>query len=527
MLRVFQNDLLNTDDFIITLELVPGKESTGRSVDTVMGIAQDSFSDGRVSAVSITDNPGGNPSLSPDVLSHQIFKVGMDVIVHFTCRDLNRVGMESRALQLAMMGMKNLLALTGDYTGKGFGGQGAPVFDLDSVNLQMMLQHLSQRINASGDPDGFFTGCAVSPFKYTEAECFAQYAKLCRKIAAGAQFVITQLGYDAYKLIELTKILKAAGTDIPLFGSTYVLTPKAARIMNQGGVPGAVVTDKLLKQVEAEWKDPQQGRKLAVERIARLGAILKGIGYRGMHLGGIHNSFDAAGRIIDRIQEIEDHWQEFIAEFEFPTPGGFYAFPKNVRPDLQVPAFGEKPVALGVREKLHFQFHKFIHERFFSFESKSAPLFSKLCRWVDDRPGARQMLHHSEAVVKKLLLDCQLCGDCGVQHVAFLCPESQCPKHTRNGACGGSRDNRCEVYPERQCVWVRAYRRLLASKESQKMVAGCVPPRMWELNNTPSWLNFHLKRDHQSVSSGLARFCQPADGNFTKHLSDPTSKSRR
>jgi methylenetetrahydrofolate reductase (NADPH) len=61
MLRVFQNDLLNTDNFIITLELVPGKESVGRSVDTVMGIAQDSFSDGRISAVSITDNPGGIP----------------------------------------------------------------------------------------------------------------------------------------------------------------------------------------------------------------------------------------------------------------------------------------------------------------------------------------------------------------------------------------------------------------------------------------------------------------------------------
>jgi methylenetetrahydrofolate reductase (NADPH) len=249
MLRIFQTDLLNTDNFIITLELVPGKESIGRSVDTVMGIAKDSFSDGRISAVSITDNPGGNPSLSPDVIGYEIFEVGMDVIVHFTCRDLNRVGMESRALQLAMMGMKNLLALTGDYTGKGFGGQGAPVFDLDSVNLLMMLKQLNERMNESGDPDGFFSGCSVSPFKYTEAECFAQYAKLCRKISAGAQFVITQLGYDAYKFAELISMLQLAGIDIPVIGSTYVLTPRAARIMNQGAVPGAVVSDKLLKAV--------------------------------------------------------------------------------------------------------------------------------------------------------------------------------------------------------------------------------------------------------------------------------------
>ena len=117
MLKVFQTEILDPRNFIVTLELVPGRYSTGKSVDAVRGIARDAFTDGRIAAVSVTDNPGGNPSLSPDVLGHDIFQVGMDVILHFASRDLNRVGMESRALQLAMMGMKNLLAVTGDYTG--------------------------------------------------------------------------------------------------------------------------------------------------------------------------------------------------------------------------------------------------------------------------------------------------------------------------------------------------------------------------------------------------------------------------
>jgi methylenetetrahydrofolate reductase (NADPH) len=530
MLRIFQNDLLNTDDFIITLELVPGKESIGRSVDTVMGIAKDSFSDGRISAVSITDNPGGNPSLSPDVIGYEIFKVGMDVIVHFACRDLNRVGMESRALQLAMMGMKNLLALTGDYTGKGFGGQGAPVFDLDSVNLLMMLKKLSQRINESGDPDDFFPGCAVSPFKYTEAECFAQYAKLCRKIAAGAQFVITQLGYDAHKFTELMGILKLTGINIPVFGSTYVLTPRAARIMNQGLVPGAVVTDKLLKQVEVEWRDSKQGRKTAVERIAKLGAVLKGLGYRGMHIGGIHHDFNVAGRILNRMQEIQHMWKEFLPEFEFPVLNGFYVFPKDSICDEPIPEFGKKPPRLGVYEKIHFQMLKSLHGAFFSFETKAAPFFRKMCSWIDGRPGAKQLVHQFESSIKKLLLGCEQCGDCGIQHVAFLCPESQCPKHTRNGACGGSRNGRCEVFPERQCVWVRAYRRWAFSGESLKMTVGCVPPRMWELNHTPSWLNFHLKRDHHSLSTGLLKFCDSKEctlGRDLLHKRNPLVKGNR
>ena len=104
MLRVFQNDLVDPDRFVVTLELVPGRESSGCSVEQVRRIAAETFDDGRVLAVSITDNPGGNPALSPDATGHDIFELGMDVIVHFTCRDMNRVGMESRALQLAMMG---------------------------------------------------------------------------------------------------------------------------------------------------------------------------------------------------------------------------------------------------------------------------------------------------------------------------------------------------------------------------------------------------------------------------------------
>ena len=120
MLRVFQSDLYDPDKFVITLELVPGREPAGRSVDTVMGIGREAFADGRISAVSMTDNPGGNPALSPDVIGYEIFKIGMDAIVHFTCRDINRVGMESRALQLAMMGMKNILAINEHEEVRGF-----------------------------------------------------------------------------------------------------------------------------------------------------------------------------------------------------------------------------------------------------------------------------------------------------------------------------------------------------------------------------------------------------------------------
>jgi len=510
MLRVFQNDILDPEQFVVTLELVPGRESTGRSVDTVMGIAGDAFSDGRISAVSITDNPGGNPSLSPDAIGYRIFSLGMDVIVHFTCRDMNRVGMESRALQLAMMGMKNILALSGDYAGKGFGGQGAPVFDLDSVNLQIMLRLISRRINAAGDPDGFFTGCAVSPFKGTEGECVAQYAKLSRKVAGGARFIITQLGYDARKFDELMGIQRRMDLAVPTLGSVYVLTPGAARIMNQGRVPGAVVSDELLHTVEEEWRDKSRGRAAAIERAARLGAVLRGLGYRGIHIGGIHRDFATVGRILDRMAQIEDRWQSFLPHFDFPQPKGFYAF-KEVPPQPATQAvFGRDPRPVPLADQLLYALMHRFHNLFFDFDSLLAPLFSRLCRALDGGLAGRLFLHLVEHPLKLILLGCRQCGDCAIQHVGFLCPEGGCPKHTRNGACGGSSRGMCEVHPDRRCVWFRAHARLAVRGETSRLCLGCVPPRMWELDHTSSWINFHLRRDHQSNGSEIAGFCRQA-----------------
>jgi methylenetetrahydrofolate reductase (NADPH) len=498
MLKVFQAEILNPEKFIVTLELVPGKYSVGKSVDVVKGIAKDSFSDGRIAAVSVTDNPGGNPSLSPDVLGYDIFQAGMDVILHFASRDMNRVGMESRALQLAMMGMKNLLAVTGDYTGKGFGGQGAPVFDFDSVSALMLLNLLTDRIKNTGDPDGFFAGCAVSPFKKTEAECFAQYSKLSRKIEAGAQFIITQLGYDARKFAELMQIMRQKRwQNIPVMGSVYFLTPKAAKIMNMGLIPGAVVTDKLLTTITTEWETPEQGRRLAIERTAKIGAVLKGLGYRGMHLGGIHKDFSIAGKILDRMQEIEGDWKEFFSDLDFPFPDGYYVFPEDILGESTSDHFGQVLAGLPLSDRLHYTFLKNVHNRFFSFQSPLAPFCSKASQWIDKHKNAEKVVSYLENSTKRILLDCQNCGDCAIQHVGFLCPESQCPKHTRNGQCGGSREGMCEVFPEKKCVWVRAYQRL--GKESVKMAGPCISPRRWELNRTNSWLNFHLKRDHQSA----------------------------
>ena len=497
MLKIFKSDLDAPDGFVVTLELVPARESFGQRTDTLVEIAKDAFTDRRVSAVSITDNPGGNPALSPDVLGAEIFKQGMDVIVHFTCRDTNRVGMESRALQLAHMGIKNILTLTGDYNGKGFGGKGTPVFDLDSVLLSKMLKGLSERIADSGDPEPFFTGCAVSPFKSRESECMAQYKKLDMKIEAGASFVITQLGYDVHKFEELIRYHKKHNAHIPVMASVYLLSPKSARAMNRGRVPGVYISDNLYEKVVSEWRiDPRSGLKHAVERAAKLGVVLKGLGYRGIHIGGIHRSFKAVAAILDHMDKIENRWADYLGELTAcREEKSNYGYEKNssggdVTKDK--PCWKET-----LFDHIPYRMLNFAHNLFFNKSGMLSPACSTLASVLERYKKTWVLKRCLEDPVKVLFLSCQSCGDCAIQYLAFLCPESGCPKHTRNGPCGGSREGTCEVFPEKQCIWVRAYGRLKHVNRLSCFMQDKVPPRMWELNKTSAWANFHLGKDHQ------------------------------
>ena len=497
MRSTFREDISDSSRFVITMELVPGEQSKGRSVDTVMRIAEDALSDGRISAVTITDNPGGHPSLSPDVLGKEIVNRGMDVIVHFTCRDQNRVGLESRALQLGHLGIKNVLALTGDFAGEGFAGQGAPVFDLDSVSLLLMLKMMDEGTLSRGDREDFLVGCAFSPFKRTEEESLCQYLKLYKKVGASARFAITQVGYDARKFHEALCVQRDWEMQVPTLGSVYLLRPNVAKVMSGGKIPGVVVTPRLLEMVQREWEEKSNGHAATIERSARLAVILKGLGYKGVHFGGIHKGFETLSSVLDRMERIEERWRDFVPDFDFPQENGFYLYARDPETGLCSKEMNPRISKTSPADKSIFQFYRAIHRAFFRYDAPFGSIYSDLCHRLEKRPLGYLLVKTVEDVSKKILFSCQECGDCGIQHLAFFCPESQCPKHTRNGPCGGSRNGMCEVHPERRCVWFKAYRRWASVNQRERMAQEYVLPRRWELNGTSSWINFHLGRDHQ------------------------------
>ena len=139
----------------------------------------------------------------------------------------------------------------------------------------------------------------------------------------------------------------------------------------------------------------------------------------------------------------------------------------------------------------------FAHNLLFNKSGMLAPACRSVASVLERSKKTWVLKRCLEDPVKVLFLSCQSCGDCAIQHVAFLCPESGCPKHTRNGPCGGSREGACEVYPEKQCIWIRAHGRLKHANRLSCFMQDKVHPRMWELNKTSAWVNFHLGKDHQ------------------------------
>ncbi len=167
-------EALQRKEFIYTLELVPGRGSHGKTQDEILRIAEKAGRTEILHAVSVTDNPGGHPALSPDVIGIEISRSGIEPIVHFTCKDKNRNQIESALHSLDRLGISNLLVMTGDFPLYGFEGKAKPVFDLDSVQLLHLIHQMNQGLDVNGKAPGggvrlppthFIKGCTVSPFK--------------------------------------------------------------------------------------------------------------------------------------------------------------------------------------------------------------------------------------------------------------------------------------------------------------------------------------------------------------------------
>jgi methylenetetrahydrofolate reductase (NADPH) len=317
---------------------------------------------------------------------------------------------------------------------------------------------------------------AVSPFKYTEEDCAYQYLKLEKKIAAGADFAITQLGFDSRKLVELKRYMHERGLKTPIFGNVYVLPPKAAERMSKGEPPGCWVSPELLAKIQEEAKAEDKGLAARLERAAQMAAIARGLGYAGAYIGGTHNPEHIRG-IIRRAEELAPQWEQLAEEINYGAKGGFYFY-------------DSPPAAPKPRE--------FTQKLFDVIEPANTPaplrtVLTGILRWIDQRPAAAHALEKAELAFKKPVFGCQACGNCVLGLMEYVCPMT-CPKNMRNGPCGGTSNGQCEVIPEQVCIWVEVYQRAKSAHRVDELKA-YIPPRDRALQGTSSYINYFLNRD--------------------------------
>ena len=332
---VTYREMLTGEHFYYGAEVVTSRGIAGpQPLPELVAFARALLDDPRIGWISVTDNPGGGPMLPPDWLAGHVADRRGQVVLHLTCKDANRSALENAAWRYASEGFSNLLALTGDYPTGGFGGPAGPVFDLESVGLIALLRAMNDGLKVVGrrgnletlPKTDFFIGCAVSPFKREERELMPQYFKLVRKLAAGAQWVIPQLGYDMRKFYEVKLMLALRGIQTPIVGNVYLLSKGVARLFNSGKLAGCVVSDQLVEVADKYAAGPDKGQKFFRELAAKQLAVFKGLGFAAGYLGGIAKA-DTFGQIIDIAESFgKDDWREFYREIQFGAAGRILPF---------------------------------------------------------------------------------------------------------------------------------------------------------------------------------------------------------
>lgn len=227
-------------------------------------------------------------------------------------------------------------------------------------------------------------------------------------------------------------------------------------------------------------------------------AVYKGLGYKAGYLGGVHNKSD-----LETILKIfngyaSDDWKDFYKELSFTGDIDFFMFERDLEsgitdPDKINPVLFEK----GPKTKnidISFKIAQKFHEGMFTKNKGLYDVGKKLCSTSETAPG---WLYGIEKLSKRALFDCRDCGDCSLDEIGFLCPESQCAKNMRNGPCGGSTDSVCES-TDKPCIWTRAYERKKYQGNSWQLLDHVPVIQDNRLRGTSGWANYWLEKDHKS-----------------------------
>lgn len=327
--------VLDTGQFAVTGELGPPQSADGDVIREKAALLK-TFCD----AANITDNQTAIVRMSSIGAGTIVVREGLEPIIQMTCRDRNRLAIQSDLMGAYALGMRSLLCLSGDHQSFGNHPTAKNVFDIDSVQLiQMVAQMRDEGIFQCGDkfkgqPPQFFIGAAAAPF--ADPLPYRPY-RLGKKVNAGADFIQTQLIYD----IDAFKVYMEQVCELGLHEKTHILagigplkSPGMARYM-KNNVPGLLVPDELIKRMMdagAPWAGKSKDELTKDDKRARSAA---------WKAEGIQICIE----LIQQIQEVEGvagvhimaiEWEEAVE----PIVKGAGLFP---RPVINSPAHRRRP----------------------------------------------------------------------------------------------------------------------------------------------------------------------------------------
>jgi 5,10-methylenetetrahydrofolate reductase len=258
-------ELFDRNEFVLTAEVGPPK---GVEIDHLIKDAHE-YLKTRVHALNVTDNQSSVMRTGSLAVCKVLKDEGLLPIFQITCRDRNRIALQSDVLSAALLGIENLLLLTGDHTTLGDNPQAKPVFDLDSVSLIHAVKRMEEGFDLGGNaidgkPPKFAKGAVVSP---CSDSVDVQLAKMEAKVKAGCEYFQTQGVFEPDKFMEFMEKAKQFGVPVQL----GLIIPKSVgmcRYMN-ANVAGVHVPDDMIAELKAD-KEKTKAGDTGVEICARV-----------------------------------------------------------------------------------------------------------------------------------------------------------------------------------------------------------------------------------------------------------------
>jgi 5,10-methylenetetrahydrofolate reductase len=264
-------DLIKKGKFAVTAEIGPPK---GTDIQEMLETAE--MMRGKVDAINATDQQSSAMRLGSLATCCLLKQKNLEPVLQITCRDRNRIALQSDLLSAHVLGIENVLCLTGDNVSLGDHPQAKPVFDLDSVSLLQAARELEQGKDLAGkELEGspkFCLGAVVSP---ASDPVEPQIIKMEKKVKVGAQFIQTQAVYEPKKFEEFMKSIVYLNVPV-MVGIVLLKSAGMARFMNKN-VAGVHVPDNLIEEMDGAEDRAKKSVEIAARLIKEMKAMCQGV----------------------------------------------------------------------------------------------------------------------------------------------------------------------------------------------------------------------------------------------------------